>query len=582
MAYIAPNSIVQLIRGIPWNNTYRDTVFFTNASAQHTAITTSVKYTFTAQSYQRAGKNSIKLNVPCDNIYDCNYMCFQNTSYSNKWFYAFITNVTYINNDTTLVEYEIDVIQTWLFDYTLLPCFIERQHTITDNIGDNIIEESLEIGDLVINTRHDLSTFSSYAVIFACLFSTTWDGTQWSAFDASSIGQKINSCFSGLNFIVCKDDNTGTAISKANALITKATNENQVDAITGVFMYPAQYITNDFTRYEQSPLTSYPKPGYGGSGSISTIDGYTPKNKKLYTYPYSQIMVTDGGNETVPLKYEYFRTAQGGISSEYSFDLRAETAVNPTVAIIPRYYGNSATFQMSVDPYNAILMTGFPMCAWQSDTFKAYIAQTYGPAMAKLTPDKTPANRAVGSVGQAIGGVGKDVTGLAGDILLSQRSARSTMEHSAGFMSRTAMGAMDANTSLIGGAISAADSIFSKISDLSTKFMESNQSHGNVTDSAGVNLGFKGFHVYEMCLRNEFAQIVDDYFSMFGYAIHRVETPIVNARPVWTYIKTVGCKIDAEIPFDHEAIICRIFDNGVTWWKDIDKVGRYDLNNSPI
>lgn len=31
------------------------------------------------------------------------------------------------------VEFEIDELQTWLFEMQLKECYIERQHTVTDN-----------------------------------------------------------------------------------------------------------------------------------------------------------------------------------------------------------------------------------------------------------------------------------------------------------------------------------------------------------------------------------------------------------------------------------------------------------------
>lgn len=536
MAYIAPNSLIKLCRGVPWNDTYQDTVYYADATAQFNAISAKAKYTFTAQSYQRAGKNSIKLNVLADNIYDCNYMMFQNTSYSNKWFYAFITKIDYINNDTTLIEYEIDVLQTWAFDYTLEQCFIERQHTTTDSVGDNLVEEDLEIGELVFagSPSTETHTSTSYQPIVAATFNATWDGSDWTI-DRTGGGAQYNGCYSGLYLI-----NLYNA-ARANAFLAKVTEELVEENIVGFFMYPSDFLASagGGVIYYDNAIT-VAKPGI--DGTFPAISGYVPHNHKIYTYPFSQLLVTDGGQMSVPLRYENFA------ASPCSFRLIGETAVNPTVCLMPvGYKGVSGS-----DAYNAILMTGFPMCAYSTDMFKAYIAQTYGPALASVTPEHSAS--ADTAAGAAMG---------------------------AAAVTSTAMGAAATVASKFGGAFSAAQQIADEVRASTRQFLNGFQAHGNTSDTCLVNFGFKGFKVYQMVMKYDYAVMVDNYFTMYGYAMKRIGVPNRHARPHWTYIKTIGCKIDASIPFDHESIICSIYDRGVTFWNSIADYGNYSLNNSP-
>lgn len=573
MAYIAPNSDVKIMYGIPWNNTYKDSVWFANATVQFNSITNTCKYTFANQSYQRAGKNSIKLNVLCDNLYDCNYMCFRNTSYGNKWFYAFITNVEYINNDTTLVTYEIDVMQTWMFDYDLLPCFIERQHVSSDNVGEHLIEENLEIGDLVLSVERGPLSYQmqTLAIVFITSFSAYYDAgsSSWVP-DLTSRGQKVNQCYSGYSYIVCKNIAGGpTAIELANALVNDSTVWETEDGILSIFMYPEDFIVQDangnYLLYDSGvSYAKYDKPS--PTSGNNTIDGYTPKNNKLYSYPYSQIIVTDGANQIVPLRYEYFKEPNSSLTGKYSFSLKAETSANPTVALIPNYYKSLR----AEDAYNAILMGSWPMCAWSTDTFKAYIAQTYGPAFAMSTPERTPAQRAIAGAAQGISSAEKDILG----------GLRNAVGVGAASPARSKIHMAPTEIGVAGATVNTLDGVFSKISDLSTRFMEPNQAHGTVTDTNGVNFGFKEFHVYEACIKSNYAKIVDDYFSMFGYAIHAVGVPNNHVRLNWTYLKTIGCKIDGYIPFDHENLICQIYDNGITFWTGIPQFGRYDYPNT--
>lgn len=166
--YIAPNTTIRLLRGVPLDNDYTNTIHFASAGAQSAhfsgSYTTKV---FTAQTYQRVRKGVLRLAVLADEIYDYNYMMFQNTSYGSKWFYAFITKVEYINNSVSEITYELDVMQTWFFDMVRLPSYVERETTIADVIGGNIAPEPVDIGPLKCYNIGRSGTMTSYSVVMA-------------------------------------------------------------------------------------------------------------------------------------------------------------------------------------------------------------------------------------------------------------------------------------------------------------------------------------------------------------------------------------------------------------------------------
>ena len=99
--------------------------------------------------------------------------------------------------------------------------------------------------------------------------------------------------------------------------------------------------------------------------------------------------------------------------------------------------------------------------------------------------------------------------------------------------------------------------------------------------------------VYRKCVIPEYAKIIDDYFTMFGYATRRVKYPYVrqyskdSLRPHWNFIKTQGCIIHNSrtlgkgLPAEAEAQISKIYDNGITFWMNGNEVGDYSLDNSP-
>ena len=136
---ITPNTTIKVYHNVPLDITQQRSIAFASASAQnsyfHTVPNNILKYTFNANTYQRVRRGALRVQQTADNLYDCNYMAFQNTNYGQKWFYAFITSVEYVNDITSEITFEIDELQTWLFDMTLQACMIERSHTISDVIG---------------------------------------------------------------------------------------------------------------------------------------------------------------------------------------------------------------------------------------------------------------------------------------------------------------------------------------------------------------------------------------------------------------------------------------------------------------
>ena len=81
-------------------------------------------------------------------------------------------------------------------------------------------------------------------------------------------------------------------------------------------------------------------------------------------------------------------------------------------------------------------------------------------------------------------------------------------------------------------------------------------------------------------LRKDVAQQIDDYFTVYGYRVDTLKVPTVRNRPHWTYIKTRGCNIKGSMPADDIASIEDIVDKGITFWRNINEVGDYSLDNS--
>ena len=68
---------------------------------------------------------------------------YKNTSYDDKYYYAYIENLTYVNDDMTKFNLKTDVFQTWQFDFIYKKSFVERKHVTNDSVGANTLPETV-------------------------------------------------------------------------------------------------------------------------------------------------------------------------------------------------------------------------------------------------------------------------------------------------------------------------------------------------------------------------------------------------------------------------------------------------------
>lgn len=89
-----------------------------------------------------------------------NYIKFNN---GYRDIYGFILEKRYINDEVTEIIFEIDVIQTFMFDFDIKKSFIERKVCSLDEITD--YDEGLQIGEHIIETEHHI--FNKDSMYFA-------------------------------------------------------------------------------------------------------------------------------------------------------------------------------------------------------------------------------------------------------------------------------------------------------------------------------------------------------------------------------------------------------------------------------
>ena len=502
-------------------------MIFSTASDQYTYFASLSKYTLTAQSYQRVQRNVIRVEIPSDNLYDCNYVIFQNTSFGSKWFYAFITSVEYINNAVSEITFEIDVMQTWHFAYTLRACFVEREHSVADPIGGHLVPENLEIGQLRATSKTDFDLSTMYV---CAMTSKASDGS-------SPTGRTINGVYTPLNVIAGIPATDATSL---NQLLEDFVGEGQEDAIVSLYQYPAFCGDASTTTPQTAPATiAFPH---------TTVSGYTPKNNKLFTYPYCCLIVSNNQGQTAEFRWEDFELNNGNAQ----FTIAGVFAGTPCVMCYPRNHKGIVN-----DYDSGLTISSFPMCPFSGDAYQAWMAQNRSSITTSI-------------VGSAVQGVasGASIAPMIG-------AAIGGLYPPAAIATAVGLTAGSVGVSVLGNVLSAVG----KTQDLQNT---PPQVHGQTScDSLNVGLGRVGFTFKAMQIKTEFAIIVDNFFTMFGYATNKVKVPNRSSRPHWNFVKTAGCVITGSVPSQDANKICSIYDNGITFWKNGSEVGDYTLDNSP-
>ena len=160
--YVQPNTDIIILKNVPLNKSYEHTVRYPNKDAQYNAFSEYKKFTLSEYSYQRSNIGTIRVELKYEKLYDCNYLMFKNTNFENKWFYAFITGCSYVSNDVSEIYYELDVMQTWAYDYSFMRTFVERQHATDDTVYSNTQPEGLELGsDYTYGPSHGIRMIPS-------------------------------------------------------------------------------------------------------------------------------------------------------------------------------------------------------------------------------------------------------------------------------------------------------------------------------------------------------------------------------------------------------------------------------------
>lgn len=578
MSMIIPDGQVWLCSNVPFDTGYTRTKYYLTKGTQFSDISSKSVYTAANCMYIR-NRRSIKLSCPATKAYSVNYMIYKNTSFENKYFYAFVTNVEYVNNDVFEFFFEIDVIQTYMFDYSIRKSYVEREHILNDTLYASRTEEALEIGDPIV-CRQVKDTFSnSYKIQIITSFvmnePSESEGTDTYTFDLPT-GKIYGKTYCGLHVQFFE------SATDANSYLKTINEQGRIDGVIGINMVPAK-LTSSVQKFNIE-LYPFNLAGYEGTGSNynyyqekNLFQGYTPVNKKLYNYPFRFVKVLNGRGSVGEYKWEnsnvYYATETDKL---LSFTEYMGGYANPELLLSATYNGVQGGLD-SPNVSNMMVTTGSMPCSWTNDAYQAWIAQNanqleYANTSRFLNLAKGTVNTLLGRNNVDAGYMGTVYNGLVDDW---NSVAASPFQQ-----------AYVTNPSANSSATNTLINWYGEIARLNAtiKDHELLPPESQVVSSTGqlaFDAGISGFTFQFCSIRKEYAKIIDDYFTMYGYACHEVKVPSHYSRKSFNYIKTVGCSIAGSAPASALRAIQNIYNNGITFWHtSLDNIGNYSLDNS--
>lgn len=350
-----PQSTIYLLKGLEidaMNNTFWG-AFDTPEKQFNFFMDNYDHIEFNDYTYQRKD-GTVVVTGSYDDLRLYNYLIYKNGNVGNKskYIYCFITSLGYLNENATSITFETDVIQTWRFEIekNFLPSFIAYEHrpqwykdtSIDDNQRPciNTQPENLEIGtDLISDKQYfmKITNNTSYAII---AMTSDLNGSDSYSFGVLGSPSQLNyyvipfNTLTGLDIKTINIDGQATTISglseimdairKDEKLVGKCvsiTINNSLCGITynnGIPNFKSKYyLKHDYDKFSAisvslstyNSMISNNDDDYITYNLNSSIDSFIGFNRftKLYTYPYSYILLSDNNGTSKVFKNELWK-----------------------------------------------------------------------------------------------------------------------------------------------------------------------------------------------------------------------------------------------------------------------------------
>lgn len=613
---MARNTSITFYKNVNLDIQSGNTYYFATRTAQTGFFVNKAWKTVVGTSYQREGRNFVRVYETMGQLLECDYLSFINPDYENKRFYCFIVGVTYINDRCQEVEYQIDMVQTWLLDLQFKPCMIDRNHPASDALFSNLLPETFDMGEALVNQ------FTNYAPTrFSVIFQATFDIYGWiqSNFTSKPLAMEYvrGDLFDGYSMVgveVYKTSSVYGVNGSAFAVILEQIFTGQagvtMEDFTNIWLYPTELLGKSGT----VAMTSSTFPGKGVDDSLDVdirsfwkvanpeikplsfgdlpldFDGYVPSNNKMFSYPYCFIHISNNVGAAVDYKFERFSETDPGMMDRYSGWIQGTTQNEAKMRLSPRNY--AGVYDSNADDLNyngylklnleeSIDSQSFPIVSLVGDPYNIYFAQNrnkienyYDNQKRSIIADV--AMFATGQGGSVARGMGESMASSGAGSAAGGASGGSAGSGAAAAAIAAQAGAQA--ISIVGRYESAIKGVTAQQDDLRKA---PRTAAGLQSEGLAFQAGYKGFLIEVRTIDNAHARMIDDFWTMYGYPIRHIANPgnLLNNRPSWTYIKTAGCSVSGQVPEYVKNIIEQLFNAGLTFWNPTKIIGDYSQTN---
>lgn len=557
-------SKIIIAQGIKLDNDYKNVLSYTQQEMLDLVNSNDHKLAIaTDYSFIRQEKNMVQVGFAYSTVCNANYMAFQNKDYNNRWFFAFIRDVEYVNDRTVNIIFDIDVWSTFYGDLSIMKCFVEREHVNNDTIGLHTVPENISTGDMVcISETTDASISSDLLDYWVGVYSDwlpidsgTWAWTKKSGYQFDGI-TAYNRNVSGHALLLFKlkkrasdqiDWSTHVPdLTDLKDFIATCNIDGHIEDLKDIFILPnGLFGSGDYSERvverdvpDAQPVFLRTFKYYIASQSLTaktwnvtipkvhSFDGINIANNKCYCYPYNYLLVSNNQGSQNIFKYEFF-----GDQNNATFKTELGASIGCSGRTIPTNY-----LGVAENNDESIGLGKFPTCGWTADSYTNYLTE------------------------QAINLPQKMVGASAG------------------------IGLATATYGPIAGLIGVAGNVIGALGQFYPESLKPNiEGSGNTADV--VFATDNNTFTYK-CMRSkkEDIEIVDRYFSRYGYKINETKTPNLTGRTYWNYIKIGGNDrfASGNIQTKFLDTINEIAQKGTTIWHSHDNIGNFDLNNTIV
>ena len=294
---------------------------------------------------------------------------------------------------------------------------------------------------------------------------------------------------------------------------------------------------------------------------------------KLHTYPYTYLTLFDGINEPFNIKPQYCKGNKMDIGVKMSLDDKLTTSL-----FIQNYKGDThGRFEGLVTGANLELPT-------TSSNYANFISRTRSTLLqnSKNIQENFIVNNAVAEnnyetskdtalLSGGVSGLGNILSGNLGgllgtgaNLLGSAISANNTLANSRMINNMNKNMALKSMVATVADAKTVPNTLISKGSDIMYGLR---------------NMG-KALKLFKFRQRDEYMEVIGDFFAMYWYAQNRLMEVNTKSRQYYNYIKTKEVNIlTSSIPNVYLDKLKAIYNNGVTIWH-VDNPDVMPLNYS--